>query len=94
MGLLEDSIDYNGGGTGIRAMRVVDVGSNSQTAQTPSTTNSWSVAKSDVVLEASRVVKASAGKLSSGIIQLDTTATTGTYYIQFLNAASLPADVS
>lgn len=61
-------------------------------APTPSTTNSWSVAKSDGVLEASRVVKASAGKLSKAIIQLDTTATTGTYYIQFLNASSLPAD--
>lgn len=62
------------------------------TPPTPATANSFSVASSAGVLETSRVVKASAGKLHKAIIQLDSTLASGTYYIQFLNAASLPAD--
>jgi hypothetical protein len=43
-------------------------------------------------LEASHVVKASAGNLYSTAARLDSTAPSGTYYVQILNAASLPAN--
>ena len=49
----------------------------------PSASSSFSTAKSDGVLEASRVVKASAGTLYKAIIQVDSTLATGTYYLQF-----------
>jgi len=43
-------------------------------------------------LEASTVTKAAAGVLYQVDGRIDSTAATGTYYIQFINAASLPAD--
>lgn len=61
-------------------------------APTPEASNSFSVSQSAGVLEASRVVKNAAGKLQKAIIQVDSTLASGTYYIQFLNAAALPAD--
>lgn len=52
---------------------------------------SSSVAKS-AAKEASHVVKASAGVFYGGIYRVDSALANGTYYIQFLNASSLPAD--
>jgi hypothetical protein len=43
-------------------------------------------------LEASTVTKAAAGVFYQVDGRVDSTAATGTYYIQFLNAASVPAD--
>lgn len=54
-------------------------------------TNAVSVDKS-AALEASTVTKASAGRLYAATVRVDSTLGSGTYYIQFLNAASLPAD--
>lgn len=54
-------------------------------------TYAWSVDRS-TALEASSVAKASAGVMRYFSGRLDSTLATGTYYVQFLNAASLPAD--
>lgn len=54
-------------------------------------TYAWSVDQS-AALEASTVTKASAGVLRSATVRIDSTQATGTYYIQFYNAAALPAD--
>lgn len=43
-------------------------------------------------LEASKIVKATPGNLRSATVRLDSTAPTATYYVQFLNSATLPAD--
>lgn len=43
-------------------------------------------------LEASTVTKASAGRLYGYRVRVDSTHATATYYVQFLNASSLPAD--
>lgn len=43
-------------------------------------------------LEASTVTKASAGRLYGARVRIDSTHATASYYIQFLNASSLPAD--
>lgn len=51
----------------------------------------WSVDRS-TDLEASSVTKTSAGVMRYFSGRLDSTLATGTYYVQFLNAASLPAD--
>lgn len=53
--------------------------------------NQWST-KISAALEASTVVKASAGALRSSVVRLDSTAGTATYYILVMNAASLPAN--
>ena len=45
-----------------------------------------------VALEASSVSKATPGYLAAAGGRIDSTAASGTYYIQFMNAASLPAD--
>jgi hypothetical protein len=55
------------------------------------TTYCWSVDQS-AALEASSVTKAAAGVIRSIFGRIDSTAASGTYYIQFLNASSLPAD--
>ena len=54
-------------------------------------TYAWSTDVS-AALEASTVTKASAGVLRSATVRIDSTGATDDYYIQFLNAASLPAD--
>ncbi len=54
-------------------------------------TYAWSVAQSSA-LETSRVVKATPGVLRNLTMRLDATAPNGTYYLQILNAASLPGD--
>ena len=51
----------------------------------------WSVDQS-AALEASSVVKAAAGVIRHISGRIDSTAATATYYVQVLNAASLPAD--
>ncbi|MFA5376074.1 MAG: hypothetical protein WC455_10045, partial [Dehalococcoidia bacterium] len=56
-----------------------------------STTPIWSVDQS-AALEASSVAKASAGVIREFDGRIDSTAPSATYYIQFLDAASLPAD--
>ncbi len=43
-------------------------------------------------LEASSLIKVSAGKFLYGRWTIDTTLATGTYYLQLINAASVPAD--
>lgn len=43
-------------------------------------------------LEASRVIKASAGTLERGYIEVDQSAPTGRYYILFVNATAVPVD--
>lgn len=43
-------------------------------------------------LEASTVTKASAGRFYGARVRIDSTHATASYYIQFLNASSLPAD--
>ena len=55
------------------------------------TTYAWSVDRS-TALEASSVTKASAGVIRSMAGRIDSSQVTGTYYIQVLNASSLPAD--
>jgi hypothetical protein len=54
-------------------------------------TYAWSTDVS-AALEASSISKASAGVLRSASWRLDSTAPNGTYYLQVLNAASLPGD--
>jgi len=54
-------------------------------------TNAVSVDQS-AALEASSVAKASAGRFLGLLGRIDSTAGSGTYYIQVLNASSLPAD--
>lgn len=63
------------------------------TANKPLTVNTytWSVDFSSA-LEASSVIKASAGTLRSIFGRIDSTHATATYYFQVLNAASVPAD--
>lgn len=51
----------------------------------------WAISKS-TALEASRLAKAAPGSISSLVGRLDSTAATGTYYIQTINAAAVPAD--
>lgn len=55
------------------------------------TTYAWTMDRS-TALEASSVTKASAGVIRAMSGRIDSTHATGTYYIQILNAASLPAD--
>lgn len=69
----------------------VDVTRISGTVTTATSTTAIAPIKSSA-LEASHIIKASAGTLLNGIIRLDSTAPTGTYYIQVLNAASVPAN--
>ena len=54
-------------------------------------TYAWSTDNS-AALEASTVTKASAGTLRSVAGRINSTHASGTYYIQCINAASLPAD--
>lgn len=56
-----------------------------------SPTYTWSVAKSSA-LQASNVIKGSAGTIRSIAGRIDSTAPTGTYYLQLFNNSSLPAD--
>lgn len=58
---------------------------------TPLATYAWSVSQV-AALAASLVVKSGAGKLKSIKGRIDSTATAADYYIQILNAASLPAN--
>lgn len=51
----------------------------------------WSVDGS-AALEASTVTKATPGNLHKALVRIDSSAGTDDYYIQFLNAAALPAD--
>lgn len=51
----------------------------------------WTAVNS-TALETNHLIKSAAGVLRSASIRLDSTAPTGTYYIQVLNATSLPAD--
>jgi hypothetical protein len=51
----------------------------------------WSVGRSSA-LEASRIIKNSAGTIRSASIRLDETAGTGTFFIQLIDSATLPAD--
>lgn len=54
-------------------------------------TYAWSVDKS-AALEASSIAKATAGVLRFSSFRLDSTAPSGTYYLQTMNSATLPAD--
>jgi hypothetical protein len=53
----------------------------------------WLLEKS-TELEASHIIKASAGTLRSATIRLDSTAPTNTYYIQLYNSTTVPADTA
>lgn len=67
----------------------VDASGNLQTSVSAGV--AWSVSKSSA-LEASHVIKASSGSLRGATIRIDSTAPSASYYIQFLNASSLPAN--
>lgn len=54
-------------------------------------TYAWSIDRS-TALEASSISKAAAGVVRAVDGRIDSTAATGTYYIQLLNSATLPAD--
>lgn len=54
-------------------------------------TYAWSVDKS-AALEASSIAKATAGVIRSAFGRIDSTHATGTYYVQLMNSATLPAD--
>lgn len=43
-------------------------------------------------LEASHILKAAPGRFYYARVEIDSTATTGTYYVQLINSATLPAD--
>lgn len=58
---------------------------------TSATLGGWTVAKS-AALAPSLVLKASAGKLGKVTGRLDSTLATGTYYLMFIDAASLPVN--
>lgn len=45
-------------------------------------------------LEASHILKAAAGRFYYARVEIDSTATTGTYYVQLINSATVPADGS
>lgn len=64
-----------------------------QTQNKPLATNTyvWSVDQS-AALEASSIAKASAGVLRSSTGRIDSSAGSATYYVQFLNSATVPAD--
>jgi len=51
----------------------------------------WSVDQS-AALEASSIIKNTAAVLRSASVRLDSTLRSGTYYVQFINSATLPAD--
>jgi hypothetical protein len=53
--------------------------------------NAWTVAKSSA-LASNLLVKATAGVLRSALPRIDSTAESGTYYLQVLNAASMPSN--
>lgn len=61
--------------------------------QKPVAVNTYALSTDlSAALEASTVTKASAGNVYKAMGRLDSTYATATYYIQLLNAASLPAD--
>ena len=71
----------------------VDLAGNLRTSSPISSlpTYAYSVSQSSA-LEASRVIKASAGNVFKITGRLDSTASADTYYVQLLNSATLPAD--
>jgi hypothetical protein len=68
-----------------------DAAGNLRTAE-QYTVGAWSIVAKSTALEASRQVSTTAGKLRSLTVRIDSTASSGTLYVQVLDAAALPAD--
>ena len=86
-----DGTDTGGGG-GTSDVNIVNTAPLMvQEKPTASAANVWSV-YSSTTLEASAVIKASAGNLKMISGRLDATQATGDYYLQIIDANSVPAD--
>lgn len=62
------------------------------TAADPNTHANIMTVVNSTALEASHVLKAAPGRFYYARVEIDSTATTGTYYVQLINSATLPAD--
>lgn len=89
---LRDSIKESATSSG-QSGQVVLNPDGSNVGTTSLTGTPWSVDAS-AALEASTITKASAGKLGKFSGRIDSTATTGTYYILSFNSATVPADAT